>query len=264
MEPLSELDVDIGTSQGVKQIGSTVENRSVAGMTRVITGTILHDANAIKQQMLHIFTPFTSGKLYFNDKFYCDCVVSKTPEIGKLHRNVEFEMEVYCAYPYWLGAEATNVFMNTYTPCFRFPGPTSAIGTNYDQHCFGTKNESSFVNIYNEGDVDATFDLIFTTDADTVSNYGIVNVYTLETIIINDTLTFGESVRVYRDGAQLCVEKTDADGNVTDIFSKLDEDSNLFYLTPGDNVFRAFADDDLMPVVIITYNTTYLGVYDGM
>ncbi|MCD8207078.1 MAG: phage tail family protein, partial [Bacteroidales bacterium] len=231
--PLSELDVNISTSQGFSQVGTTVENRSVDGVEREITGRIIGWANDIKEQMLHIFTPFSEGKLYFNDKYYCDCIVRTTPAIGSPKRDVGFAIILYCAYPYWMYAEETNVFMNTWTPCFRFPGPSSAIGTNYDSHCFGIKNESAFVNIYNEGEVDTTFDITFTTDSETYTNYGIVNVYTLEYIQINDTLSFGETTRIYRDGANLKVEKTLADGTVQDIFSLLDEDSTLFYLHPG-------------------------------
>ncbi|MCD8211428.1 MAG: phage tail family protein [Oscillospiraceae bacterium] len=265
LDPLSEMDVDIATSQGVSQIGSTVENRSVAGLTRVLTGTILHDANEIKEQMLTVFSPFSSGKLYFNDKYYCDCIVEKTPEIGKLHRNVEFTLSLYCAYPFWLQDNLINVSGNAYEACFKFPGPTSGAEeeyTNYDQHIYAIMHEGSFFTVHNDSEVDTRFAVYFyVITSESVSDYGIINVRTMEKIQINDTLNIYDKVKVYWDNDILKVEKT-SNGVTENIFSTLDEDSDLFWLYQGDNVFQTFGSGGT-PSVEIEYQNAYVGVYDG-
>ncbi len=264
LEPLSELDVDISTSQGVAQLGSTVENRSVGGVERDITGHIVGYANDIKNQMLSIFTPFSGGKLYFNDRYYCDCVVKRTPAIGSATRDVGFSISLYCDYPYWYAAGESYAALNTWAGCFRFPGPTSEVGTNYDLHCFGTKNENAFVNIYNAGSASVPFSVTMSTDSESVTGYGIVNVYTLEYFMLDDTLHGGETVNVYWDGARLRVTKTLSDGTTEDDFAALNEGSSLFYLEPGDNILRTFSESGETLSATVTYRTAYVGVYDGM
>lgn len=256
IDPLSELDVSISTSQGFQQIGNTIEGQSVEGISRTITGKIIGQADAIKRQLLSVFAPFTSGRLYFNEKYFCDATVQKVPAIGVKHKDVSFSLLLYCAYPYWQRATDSSYMVGQYDPAFSFP-------VLYDSHIFGTKSENAFVNCYNGGAVPVPFDVEFTSEA-TVTNYGIINVNTLEELRLVDTLNVGESVRVYRESGRLHVEKT-VDGETEDAFSLLDEDSTLFSLEVGDNVIRATADSGADNIVVsISFRDTYAGVYDGM
>lgn len=255
LDPLSELDVTISTSQGFQQVGEMVENRSVSGVYRQISGTIVGNASWQKRQMLNVFLPFSNGKLYFNDKYYCDCVVSKTPAIGAQTRDCKFSIMLYCNYPYWYNATESTPAIGVWQGAFQFP-------VCYDEHIYGTMDSSAFTTITNQGNADAAIDITFEAEY-TVSNYGIINADTLEKLQINDTLHIGESSHVYRDGTNIYVEKT-VDGVTEDIFALLDEDSDLFYLHPGQNIIRTFADDDENVICRIKYRDVWVGVYDGM
>lgn len=258
IDPLSEISVSVDTSQGYQQIGTTVENRSIGGISRTITGRILGKANDIKRRMLSLFTPFASGRLIFNGKYYCNAVVKRTPEIEVKDKDAKFSLMLYCAYPYWQRLEETNYVLGGYTPAFSFP-------VNYaTPHIFGIKNPNAFANCRNAGAVDALFTVEFTADA-SVTNYGIANIYTLQQLIINDTITTREKVRVYRKDGRLYVEKETESGTV-DIFAALSEESDLFSLRPGDNVLAPVADANGAENLIasISFSAAYAGVFDGM
>lgn len=256
ISPLSELDVTVSTSQGFQQVGTTIENRSIGGVNRKISGVLLGDANDSKRRMLNIFAPFSSGKLIFNDKYYCNAVVKKTPYIATRSKDCEFTLQLYCASPYWLDMAESGYVLGGYTPAFHFP-------VNYaTPHIFGIKNPNAFTNCKNTGDVDTLFAVEFSAES-SVSNYGITNVYTLETMRFNDTLEYGERLRAYRIGGRLYVEKETESGTV-DAFETLDESSNLFYIHPGDNIIKPDGDDATNLIVSVKFNAAYPGVYNGM
>jgi arabinogalactan oligomer/maltooligosaccharide transport system permease protein len=106
--------------------------------------------------------------------------------------------------------------------------------------------------------------LIFGTAAGDVTDYGIINIYTGEELKIRDTLSAGQTVRVYREDGRLRVEKT-VDGEKTNIFAALDEDSTLFWMNAGDNVIRMTAGEGADQLTAsISFYAEYAGVYDGM
>ncbi len=257
LDPLAGIEVDIATSQGFQQTGETVENLSVGGVERQISGLIIGDANEIKRQMLQIFAPGTGGRLYFNDRYYCDAVVKSVPEISVKRKNATYVIVLYCAYPYWKGATDKGYRLGGYTPAFRFP-------VNYSiPHIFGVKSTSAYTNCTNDGAVAVPFAAEFRAAAE-VEHYGLINVNTLEELMINDTLTTGETVRIYRQNGRLFLEKTS--GGVTEsIFYALDEESDLFLIRPGDNLLMPQADSGSEHLTVtVSFADTYPGVYDGM
>lgn len=80
LDPINGVDVDVQTAQGVNQVGVSVERQSVAGVSREL---IIHchsshgDADA--ELLLEKLPYFTSGTMYFEDKYFCRFVLSKTP-----------------------------------------------------------------------------------------------------------------------------------------------------------------------------------------
>ncbi len=256
ISPLSDMDVSIATSQGYQQVGVTVETRSIGGISRKVSGKIIGPANGTKQQMLQVFTPFASGKLVFNNRYYCNVVVKKTPAIGVQDRDTDYSMMLFCPHPYWLRSVETKYVLGGYTPAFSFP-------VNYAKpHYFGLKHPSAFTNCRNNGDVDTGFSLEFIPSAD-VSNYGITNVYTLEKLMLTNSITVDDIVRVYRKNGRLYVEKETPAG-VEDIFYALDEESDFFTLRPGDNIVKVEGEGAENLVVTIRFSDAYAGVYDGM
>lgn len=257
IDPLDGVGVDISTSQGFQQVGVTVEGKSVGGTQRQIKGQIIGPANIVKRDMMQVFSPMASGKLFFNEKYYCDAVVKTTPSFGAGRRDVPFVVELYCPVAYWYDVSEHGYIVGGYTPAFRFP-------VNYAKpHRFGIRNPSAFINCYNGGVAALPYTATFTALAD-VENYGIVNAVTLQELKINDTLHTGERTVVRRDNGRLIVEKT-IDGVTTDIFSALDEDSNLMTMQPGNNPVKVMADSGADSLVVsVAFSDAFAGVYDGM
>lgn len=86
LDPINGVDVDVQTAQGVNQVGVSVERQSVAGVSRKL---IIHchsshgDADA--ELLLEKLPYFTSGTMYFEDKYFCRFVLSKTPYTKSIH-----------------------------------------------------------------------------------------------------------------------------------------------------------------------------------
>lgn len=253
--PLSGVPGTVNTSQGYEQVGETYTSVTIGGLQRTINGKILKNVGAIKKALSNVFIPQSTGKLYFNENYYCDCVVKTTPEygVGENYRN--FYVELYCPYPYWLSSAEVVNELGGYTPAFRFP-------VNYaEPHTFGVKNPTAFINCQNSGVAKAPYRVRFYANAEVV-NYGIVNAYTFEYLKIFDTLKIGEEVNVYRENGVLRVEKTFGD-TTESIFSKLDEDSTLLYMPIGENPINATADSGLDSLVtLISFSNSYSEVHE--
>lgn len=256
ISPLSELDVQIGTNQGFQQIGDTIQTRGMKGVTRTIRGRIIGEANSLKRRMLTVFSPFASGKLYFDGKYYCNAVVKKTPAISVNDHDAEFSMMLYCPSPYWYAAQQSSYSMGRIIPAFSFP-------TTFTTHKFGTKNPSAFINVYNPGEDTSDFELEFAATGD-VTTCGVLDINTQEFIEITANLTVGDVIRMYRDSGRLHVEKLSG-GVATDIFGLLKYDSNLFTIRSGDNVWKMYAGTGVDNLSVeATFSVAYPGVYDGM
>ncbi len=254
IDPLDGITAKISTSQGFQQTGETVEAMSVSGVERQITGRIIGPANTIKRDMSTAFAPMSYGRLYFEDKYFCDCVVKSSPAFGVETRDCAFTITLFCPFPYWMDEMEENFISGGYTPTFHFP-------INYaTPHMFGIANPTAFINCYNDGVVPVDFTAVFTARVPVSSYYGIINALTGQELRINDSLALGEKTKVYRKNGRMYVEK-----NGKDIFEKLDEDSTLFTMAPRDNPIKAITDnspDDI--IVTISFYNTYSEVYDGM
>lgn len=254
IDPLSELDVDIGSNQGFGQIGETVQTQSLSGVNRTIEGRILD--GSLKDAMLSIFSPFSSGRLVFQGKWFCDCVVKKAPAIRVSGIDVTFSLMLFCPSPYWKSVSKSYYSMGVIVPAFSYPCTLTT-------HTFGTKNDNAFVNVLNKGERTSDFTISFTASLP-VETYGLVDVITGSFIKIHDELQVGERTVIRRDNGMLRVQKETPEGGV-DIFSDLDEDSTLFYLEKGDNVLAMTADTGLSYLSCeISFFAARSGVYDGM
>ena len=250
IDPLSGVTVSIGTSQGFQQIGETVDTQSVSGVSRTIEGTIVKGGEATARTLLRRLPIMTSGKLYYNDKYYCDIVVSKTPYVVKDKNGViTFSMMVYSPTPYWYDVISNELVIGTWSKEFMLP-------VVYDSHRFGTRQAPTFVNCYNSSPVDIDYEVTFTTDA-AIENFGLQNIYTYEKLQIDGMLDIDDVLVFKRENGRLILTC-----NGEDAFAMLTEDSNLFYLHPGDNALAIIGDDDVKAhiTVSIAYRAVELGV----
>lgn len=257
IEGLTGQDLNVATSQGFNQIGETVENIAIGSKNFEITGRLLGDATQSKKQMLAVFAPFESGRLVFEDKYYIDCTVKYTPIITPQKEDPRFELVLVAPYPYWQKVAAESVKVGGWKPMFSFP-------VNYaEPHIFAIEGEGGFVNAYNGGQVDAYFKVEFYARGE-VKNPEIINVKTQEFLRLNTTLQNEEKIIVYRKGGKLFVEK-ESNGRTENVFSVLDEDSDLFLMRVGDNIIKATAaKNSNLLTTTIGYNAAVVGVYEGI
>lgn len=256
IDPLSEIDVDIGASQAYDQIGETVEAQSVLGITREIRGVLLGDALARKKALLQTFAPQTRGRLIFNDKYYTECYVKKTPAIQARQDNAAFSLMLYCPFSYWYYIVPQTVSLNTFTKTFTFP-------VLYDEHTFGERSSGGFTYVNNDGNEPAYFTIEFSSTA-TVNTYGIYNVTTNKHLYIEDELSAGETVTIYRDAGRIYAIKK-ASNTETDLINSLTPDSSFYTLIPNENILLLIAGTNENNLsATLSYNAVYTGVYDGM
>jgi hypothetical protein len=257
IDGLTGQDISISASQGFNQIGETVENLSVGGRLFEISGRFLGEATEQKKKMLSVFAPFESGRLVFEEKYFIECVVKYTPIITIEKKNPRFNVILSASYPFWQKITQESYITGSFVPNFRFP-------VNYSEpHSFGVPVSGALLNVYNGGEVEAYFRIDIMSRGETL-NPGILNVKTQEFLKLNAKVVAGEKYSVYRKKGKLVVEK-ETEGIVEDVFSLLDEDSDLFALHVGDNVISAFAEEnESLLTVAITFNNAVVGVYEGI
>lgn len=257
LDPLGGLDVDIATSQGYAQIGTTVESQSVGGVVRQIKGRIFRNSDTLKARMFEIFAPMTSGTLIFNGKYSSRCVVKMTPIFQAGTKWPKFELELYSPVPYWYSVNSSAQANGSIVGEFRFP-------VNYGTpHRFGTTTISPDFVVINSG-VDTYEFSITIKSIGSVVNPRIVNRATGEFIGLNATINSGDIYKIYRQNGRLYVEKT-SNGVTSDAFDVFDDDSTLFVMRHGDNDLRVQADEGTtMLLVSIDVQAAIPGVYDGL
>lgn len=231
LDPINGVDVDVQTAQGVNQVGV-----SVAGVSREL---IIHchsphgDADAAL--LLEKLPYFTSGTMYFEDRFFCRFVLSKTPYTKSIHPYPVLAFMLFCPKPFWYNLQAQSFCINGFVPSFRLP-------INYSKpHRFGVRTSIGWLNAYNPGALAVPFTATLKSDG-AVANPCVLNIVTGQSIRILTTLTPGQVIEIYRTTTDKLAVKRTEDGTEENIFSLLDEESDLLELAPGDNLLKATAD----------------------
>lgn len=236
MDPLNGVPVDLQLAQGVNQVGQTVEDQSVAGVYRQITADCWGphgDADA--DLLLRTLTYKTAGTLYFGDKWFCRFVLSKTPYTKSIHPYPVLDFMLFCPKPFWYNLQAQSFCINGFVPSFRLP-------VNYSKpHRFGVRTSVGWLNAVNPGALAVPFTATLKSDG-AVVNPCVLNIVTGQSIRILTTLTPGQVIEIYRTTTDKLAVKRTEDGTEENIFSLLDEDSDLLELAPGDNLLKATAD----------------------
>lgn len=247
--------VDVQTAQGFEQIGETVTGMSLGGQLLTINGRIPMQNTSAKRAMLRIFQPLSSGRLYWENKYYIDVVVRDSPQISQ-ERHSTFLLALYAPYPYWQKANQSRYELGGLTAEFMFP-------INYaTPHRFGSTTIETQFNAYNAGDCAASFTLTITAGEAALTNFAVTDVNTQKAIKFIGTLDAGKRIVMYRENGQLYIK---IDGT-TDAFDMLDDTSDLYSLAAGDNVLLFTADSGASSAkVSITFNESYVGVLaDGV
>ena len=253
ISPLSGVDVDISSSQSFSQVGVSIEGTSVEGTAREIFGVIAKNEKENFDKISKILSPFSKGKLYIGDR-YCDFVVQKSPVfIREKSGRLTFNAEIFCAFPFWLGADKSNHTLGGVEPAFSFP-------VIYDNHTFGIRKPIATTNIFNPGNVKQGIHIMFSTFSAS-SNFGIINPRTNQFVKVKESISGADVVDVYQEDGKLKVELT-RDNITTNIISKIVEGSTFFEFDVGDNLVMPFADEGVEDLsVTISFSPAYTGVF---
>ena len=257
VEGLNGVETKIETSQGFEQVGETIDTLTTGGNTIKVNGKINPFTSDLGNAMTDAILPMSTGRLYIDDKYWIDVAVKNAPAIAQALRSATYSFRLYAPYPYWKSVQKNTYQLGGSIGGFRFP-------VNYSTpHHFGQRSSALFLNCINNGNVKTDFILTLYAKA-TLSNITITNAQTQEYIGINTEMQGGDYVYMYRENNQLrCVRERN---NVeTDIFSTVDEDTDLFFMNVGDNVLRAEAETGGNNLVVqVDFYNTKSGVFYGV
>lgn len=241
-------------TQGINQVGGTLQGQSVQPRIITCSGTILGNSREKKERLLSTILPEKIATLTYNDEWEIEVVPKITPDISAHAHNATFEFVLEAAYPYWRKADSSIAKMSYMQPRFKFPWNLTK------PWVFAERIAPEFTNVVNRGNVASEFTVVFIATTEALNPY-VMKAATQETIKVNRRMAAGEMVRV--ENTPNYIKATSTRGGVEeDIFNDIDFDSVFFLLDPGDNVLRFDAESNREGVdVHIIYSTTSTGVY---
>lgn len=247
---IDTVQVNLSQAQGINQVGSTVESKTVQPRPVTISGIIVgEDQTARKSELMSIIRPDLPGKLYADD-YYLNVHVTATPVIEARQKFAHFQFSITAPYPYWQKDNTVSTPLTGVEKLFEFPWNISRA------YSFGKTMVNQFINIYNGGQLPVPFTATFFAKSEVV-NPKITNVNTGETLIVNKTIAAGERVVVEVTHERTYVTSS-VDGNIR---GALDLDSTFFRLGVGDNILKPEADAGMEQLEVeINFATEIVGV----
>ena len=247
---IDTVSVNLSQAQGINQVGSTVQSKTVQARPVTISGIIVGaDQDARKSALMSVIRPDLSGKLYADD-YYLNVYPTATPVIEPRSKFAHFQFSITAPYPYWQKDNTVSQALAGIQNQFKFPWNISKA------YRFGQLMRTQFMNIYNGGQLPVPFTATFYAKH-AVENPKIIHANTGEILIVNKTMVAGERVVVEITHDRTYVTSS-VDGNIR---GSLDLDSTLFRLRVGDNVLKPEADFGLDQLEVdINFATEIVGV----
>lgn len=253
ISPLSGVDVTLQRTQNYSPgIGESVGGHYTGGVTRTVRGVIT-SGRATQVSLFNKLTPGTSGRLVVDDRCWCRFVIKKTPMIAKEKSGrITFSMQLFCPLPYWCVGQAISGEFNANKPSFMFP-------VNYsDPHTFGIAINDSFLKITNSAGIITPFELSVVALGN-VSNPQIYDAYRGTKLAFELSLSAGDSI-VFSSYDGVKCEITE-DGRKSTTNKYISDDSNLFFIPPGESILKTDADIGRGNMVaVLTYQPSTMGV----
>lgn len=234
LDPLNGVDVDLKTAQGVKQVGDTVEDQMVSGVSRTLS-VAFWGGLAYANLFLRSLPYFTKGTLYFGDRYFTRFVLQKTPYFSSYTPKPRCELMLYSPKPYWYNLTAQSSILGGFRPAFSFP-------VCYDSHQYGIKQDGEAAVLRNTGSLPVPFTATLQCSMQ-VRHPRVVDLKTGAVIGFDLTLEPGDKLEIYRSTSDRLACTLTHEGVTTNCFAQLDEDSTLTELRPGDNVLSMQADE---------------------
>lgn len=233
---MTAITVDVSMSQGIGQVGGTLQGEAVQPKDMIINGEIVGLVGDRRGHLLNTILPGVGGRFVYNDTWEIAVRPLVLPSIQNNARNAKYQFTVRAPFPYWRNTTPSRLDLAGLIPRFSFP-------VNYGTpHMFGERIKTFFGNAKNEGNVPANFIATFHANT-TLLNPIIVNVNTREFIKINREFQPGESVVVDMTVSPMTIKST-LQGISKNVFGSLDLDSTPFKLAVGDNILRYDAEEN--------------------
>lgn len=241
---------------GVSYIGTTVNSRNIT-LTIAYRDDI--QVQQKTQQIYNIFTLKDKGTLYYCEgnlerkiNYYVERVSEPVKKANIIYRTVS----LICPSPYFMDSEETIATLNNWDKLLTFPLEIpEGVGIE-----FGSKNESTTIEIENNSHIDYGLTVIFTANGN-VKNPSLKNTYTNEEMKINYSLTVGEQIVVSTYNNEKTITYIDSSGNETNITNALVFGTKFLQATNGVNKFVLNAEEGLNNLdVAITYYNYYEAV----
>lgn len=258
IEGLSGLSVELGKSQSSGQLGESVINQSITGKNINITGKIFSDnLNLVKNNLVNTILPMSRGQLIINNKYYIYVVVNTAPEVSPTKDKGLFAVSFFAPYPFFRSINQVDKYIGGITPKFSFP-------INYEEpHMFGDKSEAVYALINNSGNIKVPYKITITSLAP-VNDVTITNLKTFQFMRVLGQIDEDDTVQIYRDENNILKAELTTEGVTTDILSRIDEDSNLFYLNVGDNIIQASDDEGGQSLTArIEFSPAWSAIYES-
>ena len=115
------VSVNIGTSQGFSQVGEQLQSRSVSGRTISVKGAVYGNIQERKRTMRNVFSPFSCGRLVFENQYYIRVYVKSSPTFSTIKNDGKFTMRFFAPYPFFKSVDEKNVEIGSIRPLLSVP-----------------------------------------------------------------------------------------------------------------------------------------------
>lgn len=260
------LDVNVVTTQGFDQDGSTQVNIYTDDRTMEISGQIYAESTwkmqELRDRLSNIFLPKAVLEIrhdYGGAARTIKAYAEKTPAftLTKVSKLQEYRVKLKATDPYWRGDRDAMVEMAGTKGHFHFP----LVIPRRKGVIFGVKSTSKIASVPNRSEIKTGMTIIFTARGNVTNPY-VINIYTRECIQINCGMVNGQTITVETGEEKTIMNRLN--GVSTDYIGHVDlEGGNCDFLelAPGDNVLRYGAEEgeDYLAVKFV-YATKYAGV----
>lgn len=117
---LTSNTVSTVNSQGINQIGGTLQGQSVQPRIVTCKGTIRGESAEGRKILLDTILPNVQGRLIYDNAWQIDVVPKITPDVTRHRSNATFNFSLEAAYPYWRKISESMVEMSYIQPMTDF------------------------------------------------------------------------------------------------------------------------------------------------
>lgn len=253
---LTQQNVGFETTKSNREIGEKLEHQRVQPKTLNIRGVIMKNCDETREQMRHVITPLSEGKLIFNGIYELTVHVKASPDIDRNPVVSKFSFSLYAPYPYWLKREKSKTTLVGLRGLFSFPWNIS----DPNPFAFSEYVEVGYVTVRNDGEAPAYWTVTFSA-LDVLTNPRIYNMETGEQVKILKTMNAGDQITISTEGDELTVTCISSDGVETDGFKYLDIESEPFKLAVGENYIKTDAETNNAALrASISFHSAFVGV----